>query len=384
MSLPRVATLPTRTRPHARSAAAACDGFALQRSGPHGDGLSGQIGSVIFPHAEPAEPPRVRPSAASISSTSVEHPLALVGRLPFEDPRPPAARREIPTLGQAGLAAGRLTRRSMPMGAVLTGAEAAAPPHAAAAAPRHEYKHPSYHIHRSSESAVKDLIYGGAPPPAAPAPAAPPPGGAPAGHPLAEIYGWLRAGITQLPKSADGTTNEHAVRAGLEHAGLHLSVDGFAELLARCDVSAEGFPDFDAFCLCVSRPHREVPQPALPPPPEAAPRELAPAREEAEAQEAGQRTAGDHGETGHQTWRHMQVQDDLENRGPIMAPAPTASREASGRSMLRAPLKSSFPLGLKSSHVPVLGANAAHELYGKKRHVTSCKFTSSFNPDHWY
>ena len=48
--------------------------------------------------------------------------------------------------------------------------------------------------------------------------------------------------------------------------GLELSLDGFAELLARCDLSPEGFPDFRDFVGCVQRPHREPPgaQPGYP------------------------------------------------------------------------------------------------------------------------
>ena len=54
----------------------------------------------------------------------------------------------------------------------------------------------------------------------------------------------------------------------LAEQGLELSLDGFAELLARCDLSPEGFPDFRDFVGCVQRPHREQPgaQPGYPTP----------------------------------------------------------------------------------------------------------------------
>ena len=80
---------------------------------------------------------------------------------------------------------------------------------------------------------------------------------------------------------------------------------------------------------------------------------------------------------------------DAPKGGPATPATATtdAYKHPSGRTLLgashRAPPKSSFPLGMKS-HVPVLGANAGRDMYTKTRHVTSSKFSNSFDPDHWF
>mmetsp|Transcript_19325 Transcript_19325/g.49737 ORF Transcript_19325/g.49737 Transcript_19325/m.49737 type:complete len:406 (-) Transcript_19325:280-1497(-) len=401
-SLPRVAHLPPPQAPPPARRLAAQQPFgssAAAMPSMKRDSRMDQMGSLLSMEG-PKDAPRVRPSAASISTTSLDHPLAIVGQ-PSDHAVHLPSRREAPPLQQAGFAAGRLTQASMPVVSVITGSDAtptAVPPPNGSALPRHEYKHPTYNIRRSAhESGVKDLLYGGeqpAAPPKQPAPAAPP------SDPLAQVWAWLKSGISAIPKNDDGTTNEHAVRAGLEHVGLQLSIDGFAELLARCDIAPDGFPDFDAFVGCVNRPHREPPpQPAddrPPEPPSASEPTSEPTPPDGAAPQHDAPPAAAHDDEGHQTWRHLQVQEEMENRRPSVsfgkahaahaagggAPdAPPASHALLGPSVRGAP-RSSFPLGAKS-HVPTLGSNAA-SMYGKSRHVTSHKFSSSFSPDHFF
>ena len=105
---------------------------------------------------------------------------------------------------------------------------------------------------------------------------------------------------------------------------------------------------------------------------------------------------------GLQTWRHLQVREEMENRRPsfgsagqrasvsFSGPPPEAAgggnAYAPGRTLLgvshRAPPQSSYPLGGKS-YVPTLGTNMK-DLYNKKRFATSSKFTNSFDQDHWF
>jgi len=128
--------------------------------------------------------------------------------------------------------------------------------------PRTEYQHPNFQIHRSQkDSGAKDLLYGGMPVPAAAAPqsAAPqsavPSGGA-VDHPAWPAYEYLAQAVPSLPRDADGHTEEASVRGMLEAMGIGISNDGLAELLARCDVSPNGFPPFADFMLCLSREDR--------------------------------------------------------------------------------------------------------------------------------
>lgn len=355
------------------------------------------IGSVIFPEQHPIQQQAAsRPSAAALTKTSMDHPLRIPEHLQSSRERnvlPP--RREAPQLHAAGCAAGRLTSQSMPVRAVLSGDDAAAAAQSAAApARRHEYQHPTYQIRRSGASEVKDLLYGGqqaAQQARAPSENA---AAAPEGHPLGEVYTWLRGVITSTPRDADGNTDEKLLRAALQHVGLNLSIDGFAELLARSDVSEAGFCAFDEFVGCVTRPHRELPQGAGQVGEAEAEVALGSAGSEAQAsgppaepQAAPQPALQAAPQDEHQTWRHIQISDDLENRRPPSKPAPagtTAGMTGTGRFGVSAPKAppSSFPLG-KKSHVPTLGTNVA-SIYGKTHFGQTHKFSESFDQDHYY
>lgn len=77
-------------------------------------------------------------------------------------------------------------------------------------------------------------------------------------HPLLPAYDRLARIIPQAPRDPDGHVDATYARGALWMEGIDtISVDGFAELLARCDTSVSGFPSFDDFLLCLSRPHGE-------------------------------------------------------------------------------------------------------------------------------
>ncbi|KAL3920880.1 MAG: hypothetical protein SGPRY_005097 [Prymnesium sp.] len=418
MSLPRVATLPPTRHPRSRvpPPGLVFDGSALHRPS---QADSNQIGSILFPEHPTFEPPRMRASAAFIHSTSLDHPLALIGQgMGKKEKGAEEEGREVSALEQAGLAAGRVTDKSPAMGSVLSAVEPAARRvRDGASAPRHEYQHPTYQIERSSHSAIKGLIYGEddhhtgmqLPPhppagcgeaqdprvqaqPSLPAhpslPCAPSRAPLP-DHPLSEVYSRLREEMRGLPRP-NGCTDETALAAALQHSQLQLSVDGFAELLARCDVSAEGFPEFETFVGCVNRPHREGCRPSLPPPEEGSP---AIALLQSEEWSEGKSAVAE--EEPELTWRQLQVREQLENRKSSVSFSAQEGEgagegEAEGRQSSgligpshREPPRSSFPLGFKSQ-MPMLGLNMASDPYCKKRHVTSNKFTKSFHAEVWY
>jgi hypothetical protein len=371
-------------------------------------------------------------------STSADHPLNLP-TVAHEADRLRLTAAQLPYALPSGHA-GRASGQSTSVRSVLTGAEDMAAPHAPPRDPRdpsrHEYAHPTFHISRSQNGATaKELLYGGesggffAPPqPRAPPSAQPPssaglpPGAVPpeaAGHPLLPAYVQLAHELPSLPRDAEGCLEEHAVRESLMRLGLELSLDGFAELLARCDVSPFGFPPFDDFLLCCSRPARAAPaeptplpakmpvgqpdaelaasasrmmappsettserppSPPAPAPPPPAPVVQAPAAFAAGdpvslMQQAKASVRLPEYSAAPATWRRMQLEEDLKRQS------------ADGTARLGVPLPaptSHFPLGIKSN-VPTIGTNVK-SIYSKSmagRHVSSQKFSSSFNPDHF-
>ena len=214
--------------------------------------------SWFLERPEPAARSGKRVYDGPLASLSVDHPLNLPpgGPTPFEG----VTRRGGPNTRPTGYA-GHASNLSMSVREVLTGKEGTLKEgaHAVRTEPRHQYNHPTYAVSRSQNgSAVKDLLYGNAPPPP------PPPAGVtasppPSGHPLAQVFAALADIVPQLPRDGEGGCDEVSMRDALAHFGLELSMDGFAELLARCDVSPTGFPPFADFMLCVSRPERNAP-----------------------------------------------------------------------------------------------------------------------------
>ena len=157
--------------------------------------------------------------------------------------------------------AGKPWSRCDPVRSVLTGSDIE--PVAPGGKPkRHEYQHPTYTVNRSQNGTrASDLIYQKPedPPPKPASAAKSAASTADQGHPLAPAYEMLAEFVPQLPRDEQGGVEEGAMRRALEHVGVQLSLDGFAELLARCDVSPDGFPPFGDFLLCVSRPERPPP-----------------------------------------------------------------------------------------------------------------------------
>jgi hypothetical protein len=313
---------------------------------------------------------------------------------------------------------------------------------------RTEYQHPNYQIHRSQhDTGVKDLLYSSASTaptaPTAPMMAPPPLHG---NHPIWPAYEFLASTMPTLPRDEDGNTQEGAALVALNACGLEISVDGLAELLARCDVAPEGFPPFSDFLLCLSRPHREhpppelelqPPQPPQPPPSARVQDEFAQEAPYAQAKAAHFATSGpsaphavgyappaaySEAQMKEQTWRHMQMQKQLatlDHHGPPggsarrlgqpgPGPGPEPSRAAlavmaSNRAlsnpaeqMLRASVSygTTARLGVAppqpvssfplgtKSKATMLGANGPDPT--KKVHATSQQFTNSFGPDPFF
>jgi hypothetical protein len=81
-------------------------------------------------------------------------------------------------------------------------------------------------------------------------------------HPLNRVHERLALLIPQMPLDVEGRVDAAYVRGALAVEGIDeqtLSIEGFTELLARCDVSPTGFLSFADFVLCLSRPHRKGP-----------------------------------------------------------------------------------------------------------------------------
>jgi len=261
---------------------------------------------------------------------------------------------------------------------------------------RTEYTHPTYKIGRSlhDSGATKELLY---PMTSLPAGVAADPASssdADGVDPIiVQIFEALQARVRALPRDADGCIDEHSAMAQLQAFGLQLSNDGFAELLARCDVA--GFPTLKQFMAILQRPERELPPSGTQLYPEPAAEQVQAIADGAslasdyapEAVEPGADSdapAGDHlpdevfGEQSEQaahssqpleegfeqsslqpgvvpgnethaqrTWRHMQVAE----RMSIQVAPPQV-------------LASNMPLGVKSS-CPPLGTNVKSQASGK-------------------
>jgi len=270
-------------------------------------------GTLIFP-GEPLAPAqhlgrRSAPQGTHAVGISVDHPLSFPSDAPAHYPSNRPSQPATKPTGFAGKASGvevpRLQRSE----------------------PRHQYEPPTYQIRRTpADSGTKDLLYGSAPSiPKAPA--------APQGHPLSSAYEWLAALVPTLPRDAEGNADEPHVRACLSEAGIDISEDGLAEMLARCDVSPTGFPPFSDFLLCLSRPHRELPpsaQPVVMGGESALPDRYKPAtpaeQSMGSAPPPDEKSAGPTGppplprapampmsdEEMQQTWRHMQMKKEMQ------------------------------------------------------------------------
>ena len=80
-------------------------------------------------------------------------------------------------------------------------------------------------------------------------------------HPLRHLHARLAKLVPTLPRDADGCIDSAAFRAALAEMGIdtdHLELEGYVELLARCDMSPNGFPSFDEFVRCfrIEMPHQ--------------------------------------------------------------------------------------------------------------------------------
>jgi len=276
--------------------------------------------------------------------------------------------------------------------ASVLGAASAQPP--APTGKRTEYQHPDYKIGRSArDTGAKDLLY---PVPLAPAPvtAATMDGSSSNDGEdpfLVQVFSELQERVRSVPRGGDGCIDEQSMRSLLQAFGLNLSSDGFAELLARCDVA--GFPTFRQFLAILTRPESvrrlaaepdmdiAAPAPAMqepathveddvqfanPPVSDAATEQdnvASPPEEQFEqlTLEDGQAPVVPGEETHAQrTWRHMQV---AERVSQAVAPLPKST-------------KTSMPLGIKSS-CPPLGAN----LPVSSKVGRTSGFTKAFLPD---
>lgn len=373
--------------------------------------------------ASRAEPP-VRAgkrvfSESPLIKESLDHPLTMPSNAPREAIHSERlTAKPLPFVAPSAVHAhaGRASERSTSVRTVLTGFDDGRAPPRQGHRERHEYNHPTFQISRSQDgSTAKDLLYGTPPPPPAPPVMATVPPEA-AGHPLLPAFEALAQLVPNLPRDAQGGPEEGSVRNALAHVGVDLSMDGFAELLARCDVSPTGFPPFSDFLLCVSRPARAppppsvamggvdalppsgmdhvqaasmvappvaspVPAPTLPPPAAAVGTSAYPAVPQLSKAEAAAAAIPPSSkaemrlpparEEKSATWGRMQLEEQIK-----------LSQQGTARlGVGPAQPNRNFPLGVQSS-VPMLGTNVK-SIYSKDRHVSSQKFTNSFNPDHF-
>ena len=287
--------------------------------------------SLIFPDSGVQQSAQAPARAVPTFRTSANHPLSCPpGAQPYAAP---GAARQQPSgpadpASVAGVA-GRPAQREVSVRAIITNADTAVPTAAPDPRPAHvgercQYSHPTYQIGRSVDGrGMKSLLYPPEPPPAAAPEAAQPD---PELKRLHAAYVELAAEVPTFPRDAEGNVDERAVYGALLTHGIELSVDGFGELLARCDVSPEGFPAFEHFVGCTRRPHRELPQrapglpepdapsaplAAAPPQPDALPQPNAPPQPAAEPNEtAGGQLAEEELPPVAQTMRQLHVAPD--------------------------------------------------------------------------
>ena len=392
-----------------------------------------QYGSIIFGQVENVAPPRAGKRIVSNArvGSSEDNPLFFPGggethHSVYER----AASRAPPAPPPLNRLAGRPSGRELP------------PRGPGALEPRHQYQHPTYHIDRSSsDTGAKELLYSSA----GQTNKAAAQDDAAMQHPLGPLYKHLAEVVPALPRDAEGNADEEAVRATLESTGVELSADGFAELLARCDISPSGFPPFSDFMLCISRPQRPSPAapssqahselepaPALMPAPAAASVQFA-----AQPPSSRGRQSAANGPDGMlsdemmaQTWRHMQTQKQLQ-AGAFAPPGPVhGGPSRRDHELAQASAQAAHPVGYAAHLASSVGGSIAGavsnsaeltlqsavaqgttarlgveqprpvpsfplgnksnvaalgnnvgSLYAKKRHVTSQKFTGSFPPD---
>jgi hypothetical protein len=218
----------------------------------------GTVSSIIYGgHSAPQHVVK----KASTYITSEDNPLFVPGEISRPAGwrvRPPPA----PTARPEGVA-GKPQCRSVPLGSVMTGVDALPP-----GAPSSRLSDrtlsmasfpPNYRVHPStSDTGVKALLYPSEPAPAPSASGAEEEAGAAASAPmLYAAFAALRERFSQVPRDEAENIDEAFARSLLEEFGFDLSIDGFAEFLARCDVS--GFPSFQHFVGCTLRSHRQDP-----------------------------------------------------------------------------------------------------------------------------
>lgn len=214
----------------------------------------GTVGSIIYGGHSALEHV-VRNASTYI--TSEDNPLfvpAQISRPASLRVRPPPA----PMPRPDGFA-GKPHFRSVPLGSVMTGVDALSP-----GAPSARVRDrtlsmasipPNYRVHPSTcDTGVKALLYPSEPPPEVSATGTGEEVGAASSAPmLYAAFEALRERFSHVPRDGAANIDETYARGLLEEFGFELSVDGFAEFLARCDVS--GFPSFQQFVGCTLRPH---------------------------------------------------------------------------------------------------------------------------------
>jgi len=230
----------------------------------------GAMQSLLFPDAHQPPPQKPSPPKQPNNSsyiTSSDHPLMMPAGVVVHDEARGA--RHHPTASYAqmhGLAAGAKSKRSETARSALTGRDA--PGVSSLDAPlgrkplppggeRMRYQHPTYAVGRGiSGGEARSLLY--------PEPAVGSGRGALAaealgvGPAIKAAYDALCLEVPQLPRDGDGNVDEASMMGALARRGIAISVDGFAELLARCDVSPHGFPSIADFVRCLERGPREA------------------------------------------------------------------------------------------------------------------------------
>lgn len=361
-----------------------------------GDPAKDQMHSLIFPDQPNKDPNTLgaRTQAAQVASygTSTNHPLSVAG-VAAGDRAPDVASRLRASGDMSRLQpqllphhAGRPAPRGVDVRSIITGSDDA-PPFVPGkrTAPRTQYEHPTYQIRRDYQgSAAKDALYGGQP--AQQRRQQPFEGDEDPGlaylRRLKHAYDQLAAAMPSVPRDADGNTSERALMQLLAEQGLEFSLDGFAELLARCDLSPDGFPDFRDFVGCAQRPHRQPPPgggepqpppatepPAVAPPPQEAPPVAEAAPEPQQFSEAAPSAAAAMGVEAGQTWGQLKVQNDVMQQ----------QQQTTVKPIYNSMYKGAMPLG--PPRVTPLGANLKQQY--ERSAARNMKFSKGFNPDHF-